>query len=524
MDETRHLQWIRSTAPGRALMRWSPLAVMPLLGLMMANQQPRVSTLSSVVTGILLNLFNLLGIVACVRRLGRRSEPALRPMLAWMLVALVDQLVVGIGYAVSSGKSSSGAVLAALLALRLPLTLALMIALIVMPGRRRSRQALVILGFDLVMIAGAAMLALWYFILGPAIVTGMQASLAGMLASIVAASDGMVACGAAFVIMRGVVPSVYGLARLLIGAVVLLMVPDVSIAYGAVHHSAFEAGQHSFWLAGAGAYLLLLAARSTCAVGVVEDGGPDTHRGMSTWMVEESALPYLGVLLGFGLIVWAAFHSPLFPWGGLALGTIVMAGAVVMRQLYALHENRRLAETDHVTGITNRTGLSRALESALTGARENGEHAPRVAVLLLDLDGFKKINDTHGHQTGDEVLATFAGVLRRSVLGRDIVARLGGDEFVVVLTRIERVSDAITVAERILEDLRVPHVIAGVEITLRTSIGVAVADQPTNAAAILYRADQAMYEAKRQSGSRWSVYGDEYFGQPIPAPPRNVTH
>ena len=518
MPEMRASWWIPLTGPSRPVARWSPLAVFTLLGLMMASQQPPLATASGVLLGMLLNLLNIVGIVVCLRARSLKTARALRPVLAWMLVALVDQLVVGIGYAVARDQAGASPALPILLALRSPLTPALMFALIALPGRRRSRQALTVLAFDLVMIAGACMLALWYFILGPAIASGVD-SAAGLLAITVAASDGMVVCGAAFVIMRGVAPFARGLTRRLIAAVLLLTVPDIAIAYGAVHHSAFTAGEQTLWLIADGAYLLLLAARATREAGGFEDTNPDRQVGTSTWMVEESALPYVSVLLGFALLVVAAVRSPLYPWGGLALGTIVMTGAVVLRQLYALHENRRFAEMDHVTGLTNRTGLFRALDGTLTGTREHGLCA---AVLLFDLDGFKKINDTYGHQAGDEALVTFARVLGRNVLGRDIVARLGGDEFVVVLTRVQRTSDAITVAERILEDLQAPRGIAGVDMTLRTSIGIALAEKPTHSAAILYRADQAMYEAKRQSGSRWSVYRDESLAQPTPAPPLDL--
>jgi len=198
--------------------------------------------------------------------------------------------------------------------LRSPLTLTLLFALLALPGRRRSRQELAVLAFDLAMIAGAVMLALWYFIIGPAIVAGANDGVLELLGTSVAASDGMVACGAAFVITRGVAASVRGIGRLLGAAVMLLIAPDVAIAYTAVHHSAFDAVQPTLGLVGAGAYLLFLAARAAREAQGLPDGGTDPPQDGPTWMVEESSLPYLSVLLGFVLLVVAAVRSPLYPF------------------------------------------------------------------------------------------------------------------------------------------------------------------------------------------------------------------
>jgi diguanylate cyclase (GGDEF)-like protein len=134
--------------------------------------------------------------------------------------------------------------------------------------------------------------------------------------------------------------------------------------------------------------------------------------------------------------------------------------------------------------------------------------------MLFDLDGFKAINDTYGHEAGDHALAAFATVLRECVLGRDVVGRLGGDEFVVILERIREPQDAVVVVARILEALRRPQEIGSIELVLRTSVGIALTrgDHDTPAAA-LARADKAMYEAKRSHECRWALAEDMDYAQ-----------
>jgi diguanylate cyclase (GGDEF)-like protein len=178
-----------------------------------------------------------------------------------------------------------------------------------------------------------------------------------------------------------------------------------------------------------------------------------------------------------------------------------MTGALAVRQLVSIQEGRRRAVVDPVTRLANRAGLMEVLERAHARSARSEQQA---AVLLLDLDGFKGINDQYGHEVGDEALIAFGNLLRRCVLGSDLVGRLGGDEFVIVLGRLDSPQDAEAVAQRILTALEVPLSIGGMLLQLRTSIGIASihgdGDTPKDS---LARADQAMYAAKRQSGSRW---------------------
>ncbi len=159
---------------------------------------------------------------------------------------------------------------------------------------------------------------------------------------------------------------------------------------------------------------------------------------------------------------------------------------------------------DALTGLPNRPLFLDRLRQALARAerRENS-----VAVLFMDLDGFKRINDSLGHEVGDRLLVAVAGRLGAGVRLADTVARFGGDEFVILLEDIASAGEAIRAAERIAEELRAPFVLAGEEVTVTTSVGIALnatgRDRPED---LLRDADSAMYEAKKKGKARYEVF------------------
>jgi diguanylate cyclase (GGDEF)-like protein len=153
-----------------------------------------------------------------------------------------------------------------------------------------------------------------------------------------------------------------------------------------------------------------------------------------------------------------------------------------------------LAYTDTLTGLPNRQLFNDRLGMALAVAhRQLG----KVALLFLDLDGFKKVNDTLGHDAGDALLKQVATRIQAQVRGTDTVARLGGDEFTIILSIRDR-ADAEQVANKLLVAIRAPYTLNGEEANIGTSIGVALFPQDGQQAADLIRkADAAMYEAKQ---------------------------
>jgi diguanylate cyclase (GGDEF)-like protein/PAS domain S-box-containing protein len=148
---------------------------------------------------------------------------------------------------------------------------------------------------------------------------------------------------------------------------------------------------------------------------------------------------------------------------------------------------------DALTGLANRVLFADRLAHAVERSRRSKE---RVAVLFIDLDRFKRVNDNHGHAAGDELLRQAAERMRRAVRPADTIARLGGDEFTVLCEDLGAVNDAGWVADRVSDALERPFDLFGTEITIGVSIGIAVADRHDSAETVLAKADAAMYRTK----------------------------
>jgi diguanylate cyclase (GGDEF)-like protein len=173
-----------------------------------------------------------------------------------------------------------------------------------------------------------------------------------------------------------------------------------------------------------------------------------------------------------------------------------------------LRENERqlqaLAHTDTLTGLPNRLLLdARLLQSMQQARRTHGQ----VALLLVDLDQFKPINDGYGHAIGDEVLRCTADRLKAAVREVDTVARLGGDEFVVVLTGLGGGADAERLAQKLVASLGEPMRVLGLPLEIGASIGIALfTGGELSPAELMRRADQAMYAAKDAGRGCYRVF------------------
>jgi diguanylate cyclase (GGDEF)-like protein len=161
----------------------------------------------------------------------------------------------------------------------------------------------------------------------------------------------------------------------------------------------------------------------------------------------------------------------------------------------ALERAMVVASTDKLTGLLNRSGLDEALRAPKTKSRIGAGH---VAVIYLDLNDFKRLNDEHGHEDGDKALRTTADRLRHAARPHDLIVRLGGDEFICVLFDQAPAAAATTVSDRILINHAAPIAFAGHQKVLRPSLGVAVGVPGLGFETLLARADQAMYQAKRK--------------------------
>jgi len=200
----------------------------------------------------------------------------------------------------------------------------------------------------------------------------------------------------------------------------------------------------------------------------------------------------------------AAIANPI-RWA-LVHGAFVLAASTASIAAWRLNEEQALK--DSLTGLPNRRLFGDRLEQALSRAQR---HATTVAVINLDIDGFKPVNDTYGHAVGDELLARVAERLRALTRTSDTAARLGGDEFAVLIEDILGEAEASYVADRVLASLSTPFPIRGHQVQIGGSLGIALSEPGINRDDIMIRADGAMYEAKQQGGNQARTF--------VPAPP-----
>ncbi|MFM7067909.1 MAG: putative bifunctional diguanylate cyclase/phosphodiesterase [Actinomycetes bacterium] len=192
--------------------------------------------------------------------------------------------------------------------------------------------------------------------------------------------------------------------------------------------------------------------------------------------------------------------------------TLVPLGDALLITSHDISDRRRAeAELEHrafhdpLTDLPNRVLAVQRIGEAIGRAERDGR---RAAVLFIDLDRFKSVNDTLGHASGDLLLQALANRLRRSVRSRDTVARFSGDEFVICLDGVASESDAMAVVEKLHANLRKPYVIADRKVVLTASVGAAMSSPGVDADSLVSRADAAAYEAKRRGRDRVAMFDE----------------
>ncbi|HSJ80848.1 MAG TPA: EAL domain-containing protein, partial [Thiobacillus sp.] len=190
---------------------------------------------------------------------------------------------------------------------------------------------------------------------------------------------------------------------------------------------------------------------------------------------------------------------------GIALLLGVSVAAVVMYYTNRVsREREQLATHDTLTGLPNRMLFKDRLEQSLIRAKR---HRTLIGVMFIDLDRFKRVNDTLGHASGDQLICEVARRLRQTVRADDIVARLGGDEFVVVINDVVALTPILQVIEKMLEAVTEPYVLDGREIFSSCSIGVSLyPNDGVTSVDLLKHADTAMYHAKNNGRNRFQLY------------------
>ena len=179
-------------------------------------------------------------------------------------------------------------------------------------------------------------------------------------------------------------------------------------------------------------------------------------------------------------------------------------GREITELVQAREQVIQLAYSDPLTGLANRTSLAPAFDQAVERARRRGG---RLAAFFIDLDGFKEVNDAHGHAMGDRFLIEIARRLRSSLRASDLVARLGGDEFFAVLEDLAEPSAIEAVARKLLAELARPVDLGEASAQVSGSIGIALfPDHGGDAGALIRRADAAMYQAKQSGKNAYAFY------------------
>lgn len=244
---------------------------------------------------------------------------------------------------------------------------------------------------------------------------------------------------------------------------------------------------------------------------VHEDGTPfvgNTHPAMATL---RSGEPQEGVVLGVhkpnGILTWMLVNcQPLWRLGEATPYAAVSSFTDITHMKQTEAQLRYASLHDGLTGLPGRELFKDRLEQAVIHAARDPNFC--FAVLYIDLDGFKAVNDTLGHAIGDNLLVTVARQLERCVRERDTAARLSGDEFVILFEYLFHREDAIQLAERVVRDLAISVNVAGKEVSVGASIGVVLSGQQLRARDLLDAADRAMYQAKAAGKARYHVFNE----------------
>ncbi len=399
----------------------------------------------------------------------------------------------------------------------------------------RSGAARLRLALDgLVFVTGIATVS-WYFVLGPTVLQGGESLFAKIISAASPLCDLALLCCLLLLTAWGRTPVDRATVALLACAFILIVAADSAYTYQQLH-GAYMTGEllDVLWPF---AYALIALAAGSVRVGSEEalrrapgnraEGGapatavPHLRRALAHYAV----LPVVAVLTAS---VWGRNDAPQVD-DGVFLGAAILVVLVVLRQIVAMRETityterlhalstnnaalatanaqlEILATTDVLTGLANRSVLRDRLDEAVRG------RAP-AALLLLDLDRFKEINDTLGHQVGDLLLQTVAARLRATLSPTDTVARLGGDEFAVLLPDAAK-TRGVEVAKDLLSVLEKPVIIEGQTLAVEGSIGLTLTvSGDADASTLLRQADVAMYAAKRaRSGyALYNVDDDEH--------------
>ena len=363
-------------------------------------------------------------------------------------------------------------------------------ALLSFPSVTRRRSDWTKFGLDALTVLLCAAMGIWYLVIGPVIHSHPARSLALVLNFAYPVGDLLLLFGVAVTLLRRTTGSDLSL-RFLVGGIGALVVADVAYAHLDLSGTYDGGFPDAFWLAAWCLFFLAAEAQSRAS----RSRAPRRQRPDRPL----ARLPYLAVVLAYALLLVVGRRAAVYPLDGLILGAAAVTAIVLIRQVSTIAENARLmsrlqslANLDPLTGIPNRRAFFEEAELLFGGPG----HSRRHSVLMVDVDDFKEVNDTFGHQAGDRVLSVVAACVKSQLRSADLVGRYGGDELVIALADCG--DGAFAVADRIRQVVAATPVVTEdgvVNVTL--SIGIAGADDDEGLLPLLARADLALYDAKR---------------------------
>ncbi|GAA3448136.1 GGDEF domain-containing protein [Planomonospora venezuelensis] len=362
-------------------------------------------------------------------------------------------------------------------------------AAIMMMAQRRARGQLREALLDMLTLATAATLGMWRFIAAPALEKSDGQYTAGVLleASFMVADVVIMSAVLLLVLSPGTrgVPT-----RLMIAAGAGRLVADIGrMMWTVMDLTPLVNG-------------VILVANALMVIAVMHPGREELARpGRRTRTLHPTRILFLGLaLLTAPAIAVAESSGSLGERLTLLAATVAASFFVLARFTAAVRQQERAerlltyqASYDPLTGLANRRTLFDRLEDC----------APGDALFYLDLDGFKAVNDTHGHEAGDALLVEIGRRLGSAVREDDLVVRLGGDEFALLCPQPHPGTEIAELAERLLRVVAEPVGYRGHELRVGTSVGIAVSHRGTSPGDLVRNADAAMYEAKRGGRGRW---------------------
>jgi diguanylate cyclase (GGDEF)-like protein len=381
-----------------------------------------------------------------------------------------------------------------------PLILA---GLLTLPGVARNRADRMKLLIDTGTVVLAGGLFVWYLVVEPTIdKSATTSTLEHVLSLAYPVGDVLLIFGVAWTLLRQPAVRLAAMVALIVGALSFVF---ADVVFARLALSGNDGG------VGAPDILWMIGIASMFVAGRYQA----THVGSGTTAIRErvtrvSKLPYVGIVIGYGLLLVVAGKEAHAPLSALIFGCAGITALVTMRQMTAQREYthlmsqfQALAATDSLTGLHNRRNFFRLADRRLS-ARQGADDP--VAVVMIDVDHFKLINDTYGHRVGDEVLAAVSRSLTDAVRTGDVVARFGGDEFVVLLPGSGSAESSV-VAERLRRRaMAVPVETSMGPVPVSLSVGVGTHECGTaDIENLLLRADEALYEAKRAGRGRVHV-------------------